>query len=247
MKKIAMLGLLLAACTGTTAPDDGQPGAADATAAGVPDAEPVGACATCSPTEDCCEFQGRDLCLSVMQDRNNCGGCDLRCDPAKSDRCEAGDCMCADSPACGDADVCCGDGCQDLSSDDANCGACGNQCPVNTACVSTECVCAAIGADCGEGEACCADGCSDLSDDDANCGLCGRACGADEVCQSFTCICEGAGAPCFGSTTCCPSGCANLLWDSSNCGTCGYTCGPSAYCSSGTCISIGDGGSSEDG
>ena len=38
MKKTVLLGLLWAACTGADAPDNGQPGASDATA-GAPDAK----------------------------------------------------------------------------------------------------------------------------------------------------------------------------------------------------------------
>lgn len=50
-------------------------------------------------------------------------------------------CGCNDGAACADGETCCQtpDGCFDLTTDDANCGRCGNACSGGTSCTSGEC------------------------------------------------------------------------------------------------------------
>jgi hypothetical protein len=86
------------------------------------------------------------------------------------------------------------DGCEtSLTNDVANCGSCGNACPVpahavNAACSNSTCTyaCAAGFADC---NAQANDGCeTDTQWSNANCGACGKSCSATEVCTSGACV-----------------------------------------------------------
>lgn len=91
---------------------------------------------------------------------------------------------------CGDEDfVCqldvCGTGCVNLQADNANCGACFNECGSGTACMAgtcepTELVCDAPTQACGED-------CVDVMTDAANCGECDNACAAFSECVDGTC------------------------------------------------------------
>ncbi|AKU95529.1 Tryptophan synthase alpha chain [Labilithrix luteola] len=115
--------------------------------------------------------------------------------------CQPGRVTCPDSPfLCG----------VDLSSDDDNCGACGNRCPklgaVNalTKCIDGECKlgCTTAKMDCnGLAE----DGCEvDVTRDNQNCGVCGHACPANFSCSAGECVCA----------------------ISNSCGACGNVCPP---------------------
>ena len=96
--------------------------------------------------------------------------------------------------ACGAGQTNCNGACVDLSTDMANCGACGSVCEsglVGVACIAGECVrvtCPVALTDCGDG-----DGprpyeehCFDLTTDQNNCGACGNAC-ASGACANGTC------------------------------------------------------------
>jgi hypothetical protein len=64
--------------------------------------------------------------------------------------------------------------------DAAHCGACGNACAVDQACVEGACRCQ-------DGLALCGGACVDLGDDDRHCGRCGMTCDADERCVEGLC------------------------------------------------------------
>jgi hypothetical protein len=72
-------------------------------------------------------------CYDIMTDINNCGDCDVSCNPGLT--CQAGHC----TPKCSFGMVSCNDGCHNLSYDAQNCGTCGNSCPVGLACNRSVC------------------------------------------------------------------------------------------------------------
>ena len=133
----------------------------------------------------------------------------------------------------GDATVACASGtlcsdgkCHDLSSDDANCGACGQACPAGQACSAGAC-----SATCGGGLLLCAGQCVDPSTSAAHCGASGDCTGshAGSVCAT--------GEPCVGgqcATLCgsssgasiqiCAGVCTDTDFDPNNCGACGKVC-----------------------
>ena len=94
----------------------------------------------------------------------------------------------------------------DVSSDAANCGGCGNACPVNALCQAGQCYCrtgytadnnqcvvAAAGTTtdngCPAGMSPCPDGyCYELASSDTNCGICGNVCPTGMVCSASTCM-----------------------------------------------------------
>jgi hypothetical protein len=82
--------------------------------------------------------------------------------------------------------------CVDLTSDEANCGACGNSCGVGQECLAGECRVA-----CPAGETNCSEVCVDLTINEANCGACGHSCSVNETCVDGGCVLDcGADTPC---------------------------------------------------
>src|SRR6185295_3305876 len=78
--------------------------------------------------------------------------------------------------------------CVDLATDNANCGACGNDCPQGTACRASHC-----DATCPPGQIPCGGVCLDPSADPENCGACGNVCSTG-ICRAGECAaatCEG--------------------------------------------------------
>lgn len=119
--------------------------------------------------------------------------------------------------------------------DPANCGACGNVCPIRPgaapSCASGRCVstCVAGALDCDRMPE---NGCEvDALRSRANCGACGRACEADRECVMAQCL-----LPCAaGQTRCDGNVCRDTQTDTNNCGACGISCGGAAPCRSGVC------------
>ncbi len=125
------------------------------------------------------------------------------------------------APGCSTGLSQCATGCVDLRSDPANCGACGNACPVGMGCVAGGCICPAGTSNC--------DGlCVETLTDERHCGACGQACAAGQSCVSGSCQCQ------LGLTLC-GSVCADLAADSANCGSCGNVCPTGQVCSLGQC------------
>ena len=73
----------------------------------------------------------------------------------------------------------CGADCIDTTSDDLNCGSCGNACPSGASCTASSCVC-------GSGTLC-SGSCVDTSSDNSNCGKCGTTCTSSQTCTSGKC------------------------------------------------------------
>jgi hypothetical protein len=135
--------------------------------------------------------------------------------------------------------------CVFLSSDPANCGACGLACQPGAVCVAPdgglfgECQCPVAQQLC-EGK------CSNVNTDPNNCGACASEGGA--VCQNGQ-VCApqpDGGASCqlsCGTAVECNGGCVNLSNDPSNCGACGNICAQGYSChptpqgtAAGTCL-----------
>jgi hypothetical protein len=134
-------------------------------------------------------------CANLQTDSLNCGACGVVCAPGET--CQQGACAATttNAPALGcDAGLTdCGGSCVDLTSDNNNCGACGNACGEGMYCNSFgECDPSGGGGTittpvCAEGLTYCGGACVDLGSDPNNCGGCGAGC-------------EGGGGTCVGGT-----------------------------------------------
>jgi hypothetical protein len=147
-----------------------------------------------------------------------------------------------DGGACSVGQVQCAGKCVYISSDPANCGACGSACAAGDTCQASKCV--SPGGNpgvCPPGQTNCNGTCTDTSVDIFNCGACGTACAADESCLAGQC---NNGQGCVPGQTNCSGACSDLNSDPNNCGACGTACGPGSTCQSGQCSSGGGGGGS---
>jgi hypothetical protein len=121
------------------------------------------------------------------------------------------------SLGCCPGSVACGEACVDLTSDGANCGACGRACAAGARCQEGACeACAAV----------CGGECTDLRSDSYNCGACGNACAPDRTCTSGVCV---------RCPTLCGGSCADLTTSGSDCGACGHACAESEQCVESRC------------
>jgi hypothetical protein len=127
-------------------------------------------------------------------DKNNCGGCGVKCGPDEQCRNDGSGPQCV--AACETSGLTqCLFGCKDLQSDASNCGSCGNFCPLprdnqQAGCADGLCrlECLAGFADCNGDPS---DGCEiDVRSHPANCGVCGNKCdfGAGQPCIEGTCL-----------------------------------------------------------
>jgi hypothetical protein len=170
----------------------------------------------------------------------HCGGCGVACNLDASnlvaDVCASGTCDCSSeggAPApCAGSDTCCpGAGCVDRQTDEANCGACGNECGGANSrdpdCVAGDCVCAATGAVCPAATPnCCGSGCVDFRNDPNNCGYCGHACGDGASCVMGSCVCDSLDRrDCDNSFAMMTgNGCEARIDVPTRCGGCGTNC-----------------------
>ena len=97
-----------------------------------PDAMPLDALPPCDGGRVCDR-----VCVDVMSDDRNCGGCRITCMPDAGERCLDGVC-CAN---CGGPDVC-----VDLNNSDTHCGMCGMDCGLRR-CFDGRC-CVSLGMGC---------------------------------------------------------------------------------------------------
>lgn len=111
---------------------------------------------TCDCDDDSADvYPGRaEMCDGLDNDCNGrideisecCAGCsDVG---QRGDLCAvSGECECSTAPGravCGEGQVCCGNGCSDISSDISNCGFCGTACDTSTdRCTAGQCRCGA--------------------------------------------------------------------------------------------------------
>jgi hypothetical protein len=131
----------------------------------------------------------------------------------------------------------CGGMCADLKTDNANCGKCGNACPMGASCVQGSCQCAS-------GTTRCGDACVDVKTDVNNCGKCGTTCGGADAgpimgggtwgCANGACaiMCPQPKKECSGA-------CVDLQTDNDNCGMCGNACAQTETCMQGLCCKTG--------
>ena len=143
------------------------------------------------------------------------------------------------SSSCKGSSIACGDVCVDPTSDNKNCGSCGNACGTGTACSNRICA-----VSCGIWQVNCGGTCINPNTDRSHCGAtgtcteleAGEACAEGQVCSSGACT-----QSCSTGWTVCPTTdptyCADLTYDSNNCGTCGTVCPSGSACSGGTCRS----------
>jgi hypothetical protein len=174
--------------------------------------------------------------VSTFTDKNNCGGCGIKC--ADGFTCNNGECIngClqANKP-----DKCNGV-CTNLASDDKNCETCGNACdptgpnlpplPADMyyGCGGQECgrrKCKFMNAEDCNGDL--NDGCETTLHTNENCGACGDACPAGKQCLPITgnvyaCLCLDD------EETLCGTKCKRLDDDPLNCGGCDRIC-PGAF------------------
>ena len=195
----------------------------------------AGACAydSCLDGFADCDGDATNGCeLATTSDVKNCGGCGVACAPVHTGKatCTAGVCShgtCATGYADCDNDAT--NGCEaPLATDNSNCGACGNACPIDSKCVAGVCTlqCSAPTAKCGSGSSAI---CTVLADDPNNCGTCGKVCApihADNAaCSMGVCgyhKCAATWGDCDGNPA---NGCETcLICDTSNCGGCGFKC-----------------------
>lgn len=148
----------------------------------------------------------------------------------------------ADGPTipCRQPEVACGDGCHDVLTDVANCGACGHACAALQKCYGG--TCSAI---CPSGTVVCAGACIEPNADRNHCGAtpgcgedggsAGRVCGPYESCFGNQCLADG----CSGDRTLCNGRCVDATSDPANCGACGNRCGSGKHCTGQICCPTG--------
>jgi hypothetical protein len=153
---------------------------------------------------------GRYACIDVNT-THNCGGCGNAC--LETATCVGtngsdapGDFSC-DCP--GNATHCPGEGCRSLSSDEENCGTCGNVCADAATCSNGTCDCPG-----GSNVRSCMDDdedepiCVDTNTDEDHCGSCGNECANGEECCNGDCVDPDS----------------DFEDDRMNCGACGRRC-----------------------
>jgi hypothetical protein len=88
---------------------------------------------------------------------------------------------------------CNGGACQDVYSDEANCGACGMRCATGATCTTGVCVCPNMGM-------ACSGTCYSILDDEQHCGNCTTVCSGSNQCLFGGCV-DPASVNCGGSNT----------------------------------------------
>ena len=150
-----------------------------------------GACVetvTVQPEFSCDEASGETACwgkcYKLKEDRDHCGGCDVKCGDDQD--CTDGACVDRIPPnpyGCEGLEIMCYGKCTDVFSDDNNCGACLSKCAQNEKCVQGICE-----LQCGE-QTRCGSKCVDLQSNNQFCGSCETACMAGQTCHEGGCVC----------------------------------------------------------
>jgi hypothetical protein len=206
-------------------------------------------------------FLCNGYCVDLQSDEVNCGACGAAV--SSGQECRNGQPMVVSSSLAGtnpssamtSTTSCpagfsrCSQICNDLRSDEQNCGQCGNACRQGENCISGQCLTA-----CPRGFFDCEGSCRDLQTDRNNCGGCWNECPVNKTCRDGQCTAvtttlmttittvrtSTTQTPgCTLGQTLCGSSCRNLQTDTSNCGTCGTVCPVNEYCSGGKCTCVG--------
>jgi glucosylceramidase len=155
-----------------------------------------------------------DLCIDVMTDPMNCGGCGIPCSTGQT--CQGGACACQSGMLCNGSCV---------SSDATHCGNCTMTCAAGQVCSDSAC-----SSSCSGGQTLCGTACVVTNGTDVlNCGGCGLTCAAGLVCSGGACGCGTGQMMCSGS-------CADTTSSNANCGSCGHACGSTEHCAGSACI-----------
>ena len=144
--------------------------------------------------------------------QSNHGGHDQR--SGHHDHASGGQVVSPSKKKCKNGTTKCGKKCRNLTSDPANCGACGHACGSGEGCVGGACA-----GGCGAGQTRCGGSCVNTQTDGANCGSCGHACASGQGCQGGQCQTPTCGAGqmlCGGS--CVPDVAHNGCCDDTHCG-----------------------------
>ncbi len=157
----------------------------------------------CDPWFGNCDGKTDNGCESFLLTDEHCGACGNACPTGQSCRLDNNNvprCMCpSDQTFCdlGCFDEWCWGRCVDVTSDKANCGACGFDCYIPARNAVGECNYGTCTMKCNEGRADCnnsrSDGCEvDTNSDPQNCGACGHVCDAvaGQACVAGQCVVE---------------------------------------------------------
>ena len=173
---LMVLALVGAACGGRIAPEPSRDGPE-------PPAQPPPFDASLPEYADapapCITTTCHGVCVDVLRDPRNCGGCDVLCPIGIL--CAGGACLAVGvdaGPACAGA-ICAGV-CVNTSLDPRNCGGCGHACDPTQTCFRGDCVCS-FGNPC-DGK------CVDHLTDHDNCGFCEFKCAAVQTCIEGHCV-----------------------------------------------------------
>lgn len=196
--------------------------------------------AVCDPGWADCDGNAANGCeTDTTSAPAHCGACENACRTGQV--CSASRC----TNICGPPTTFCSGRCVNLTTDPANCGACGTLCSYpngNGGCRSGRCYLAGCNTGWGDCDQNASNGCEiNLSSTPSSCGACGAACAlpnATAGCTSGTCTvaaCNAGYADCDGVAS---NGCEASLATPTNCGACGRACSlanASSSCSTGTC------------
>ena len=186
-----------------------------------------------------CNVNSADGCeINISTNTSNCGTCGNVCPPRTnaSALCTGGTCTISCNAGFGNCNANAADGCEViLSTNAANCGACGNVCSFangSATCSGGSCFLAACNAGFGNCNAFAGDGCEiSITANPSNCGTCGNACSAGLVCNGAG-VCAGT---CSSGFSYCSGSCVNLSTNTNNCGACGNVCPAGQVCTAGVC------------
>jgi hypothetical protein len=137
---------------------------------------------------------------------------------------------CTREALCPSDQILCRSACAAVSTDGANCGACGHACVAGEVCSAGLCTCPGGRVDCGGDGAC-----VDLKSDPGHCGGCGVACPGPQVCSTAGGA-TACAASCGPGLAACGRACVDAATDPTHCGTCGRTCGVGEHCGRGLCL-----------
>ncbi|MBW2460214.1 MAG: hypothetical protein JRH11_01125 [Deltaproteobacteria bacterium] len=206
----------------------------------------------CTPTETCAPGGCRAIDVDATELVDWTGSIDrldasTQADSSTDGGMDAGDACAPKTEECnGRDDDCDGDTDEDFDTmtDIANCGACGNGCPVSPPNAASECSAGTCALACDPGFADCdgdaSTGCEALLSTPSTCGACAIACtAASPLCQGdaasdYSCV-----SSCAAGFTECGSLCTDVQTDAQNCGDCEDVCAvgshAAATCEAGSC------------
>ena len=162
-------------------------------------------------------------CTDESSDPANCNACGSACTAAPDNgaaACIGNACSftCSGAlTACPSVDPA---ACVDATSDNNNCGSCGNVCPAGLTCANSSC--------CPASQTLCNGVCVTEGTDPNHCGNCTVIC-SEGVCFNGSC-CGNGQKQCNGM-------CVNIQSDATNCGDCGITCPAGVACQNSSCCS----------